>query len=209
LTPSEVDVVHQIGADTAFYGAPVEQIFDDRRLFIDVFMRPYTGAFLDTCWVAMVEDTVAGYLIGCLNTAAYEPLFRHALLKALARTLRGRYRIGWRTIRAMIGFVREQFVTAPALDLVTYPAHLHINLSAPYRGQGIGRQLMETYLDHCRSASVPGVFLTTSSQNTTALHLYEKLGFCVLHRHRSPYHSTISRQPVDHIRMGLPLDAAD
>lgn len=205
MTPADLDTVHTIGADTAYYGDPVERVFDDRRLFIDLFMRPYTKHFAATSWVAEQNGTVTGFLIGCVDTAAFMPLYQQALRQGTIRLLTLRYRLGWRTLRAMLGFLREQFISAPPLNLTTYPAHLHINLSASYRGQGTGRRLMETYLDHCRAAGIPGVFLTTSSKNEIALHLYEKMGFRVLYRHRSPYHSMICGQPVDAIRMGLNL----
>ncbi len=205
MTPADVDAVHTIGADTAYYGDPVERIFDDRRLFIDLFMRPYTEHFAATSWVAEQNGTVTGFLIGCVDTIAYMPLYQRAVRRGMFRLLTLRYRLGWRTLRAMLGFAREQFATVPPLNLATYPAHLHINLSAPYRGQGTGRRLMEAYLDHCRATRIPGVFLTTSSKNEIALHLYEKLGFRVLYRHRSPYHSIVCGEPVDAIRMGIVL----
>lgn len=203
FTPADADVVHRIGADTAFYGDPVEAIFEDRRLFIDIFMRPYTVHYAAACWIAEMDGQVIGYLTGCLDTDSYTPVFRRALLRAAERTLRGRYRLGPRTVRAGIGFVCEQISRRARPDFTAYPAHLHINLIASYRGQGIGRQLMQAYLDQCRAAGIPGVHLSTTDQHTAAVHLYQKLGFTILHRHRSPYQSMVSGRPVDGLVMGL------
>jgi GNAT superfamily N-acetyltransferase len=141
FSPADTDAVHQIGADTALYGAPVEAIFEDRRLFIDIFMRHYT---------------------------TYKPRFRRALVAAAGRALRGYYRLGPRTVRAGIGFVREMFSRRTRPDLAPYPAHLHINLAALYRGQGIGRGLLTVYLDQCRAAGGTGVHLSTTDQNAAA-----------------------------------------
>ena len=203
MTAAEAAPVHTIGAETAFYGAPVEHVFEDRRLFIDIYMRPYTSHYADTIWVAAADGVVGGYLIGCPDTAAYHPLFRRALLRASGRMLLLRYRLGRRTLRAMRGFVSEMLAPDPPLDLATYPAHLHINLLPAHRGQGIGRRLMMIYLDHCRAAGLPGVHLSTSSCNEVAVHLYEHLGFEVLSRRHSRYHSTVCGQPVDALLMGL------
>lgn len=201
--PEDARVVHEIGADTARYGDPVEQIFDDRRLFIDIFMRPYTTHFPDTCWVAMVDGKVVGYLTGCVDTARYQPHFRHALVSAAGRAVMLRYRLGWRTLRAGIGFAREMLTARPEVDLAAYPAHLHVNLLAAYRGRGGGRRLMTTYLAHCQEQGVPGVHLSTTERNVAACQLYRQLGFELLHRYRSPYQSTVSRGPVETLIMGL------
>ncbi len=61
-----------------------------------------------------------------------------------------------------------------------YPAHLHINTRADWRGSGIGTALMNAYLDQLRSEHVPGVHLETSSENKIAVPWYEKLGFQLL-----------------------------
>lgn len=198
--------VCRIAADTAQYGDPVELILDDRRLFTDVFVRPYLDLCAETCWIAVVDDIPAGYLTGCVDTHAVEPYFRRALGRAVLRALVGRYRVGRRTLRAGIGYVREVIARPPTADLGGYPAHLHINIAKGYRGLGLGRQLMIAFLDQCRTLGVPGVHLSTSDQNVAALSLYHALGFEVLARYRSPYKSTVSRKPVETVIMGLRLD---
>jgi ribosomal protein S18 acetylase RimI-like enzyme len=198
--------VCRISADTAQYGDPVELMLNDRRLFVDIFVRPYLIHFPHTCWVAEHNGQVMGYLTGCLDTARLEGLFRQSVLRAGGRALTGKYRLGWRTLRVGIGYLREVLSHPPTADPCLYPAHLHINVSAPYRGQGIGRRLMQVFLDHCRAEHVPGIHLNTSDQNTAALHLYRRLGFDVLHRYDSPYKSAVSRRPVETLVMGLRLD---
>ena len=205
FAPEDAASVHQIGADTACFGDPVELILDDRRLFIDAFMRPYTTHCAATCWVAEADGHVIGYLTGCLDTATFGPALQRALLHAAGRLLAGRYRVGRRTLRAGIGYLREVASRRPQADLAAYPAHLHINLSAAYRGQGIGRRLMLAYLDQCRAAGAPGVHLSTSDHNVAAVQMYRALGFSVLHRRPAPYLSTVNRRAVEALIMGLRL----
>jgi GNAT superfamily N-acetyltransferase len=205
----DTEAVHRIGADTAHYGERVERIFDDRRMFIDIFLCPYTLYYADYCWVAEIDGEVIGYLTGCPDTASFTPRLHDALRAAAGRTLRGRYRIRWRTLRAGIAFVRE-LQRRPAMPtLRDYPAHLHLNLAAPYRGQGTGRRLMQAYLDQCRAAGLPGVHLTTSDQNRVALRLYAALGFQVLYCYSSPWHSAASRHPAEALVLGLRLSNRD
>jgi ribosomal protein S18 acetylase RimI-like enzyme len=202
---ADVAAVHRLGADTANHGAPVEAIFEDRHLFIDIFMRPYTAHFLDWCWVANHDGTIVGYLTGCPDTEAYLPRYRRALARAALRMLCGRYRLGPRTARAGLGFLRDRFSRHYALDYARFPAHFHVNVAADYRHQGIGRRLMSVFLDRCRVEKVPGVHLTTSTRNEAAICLYEGLGFSILDQRHSHYHSTNARQPVEAVAMGLCL----
>lgn len=60
-------------------------------------------------------------------------------------------------------------------DLARFPAHLHLNIQASHRGRGIGKALLEGYLDQLRSEQVKGVHLKTIAENTTACALYENL----------------------------------
>ncbi len=206
FTESDREAVCRIAADTAQLGDPVELILDDRRLFTDIFVRPYLDRCAETCWIAVMDGTPAGYLTGCVDTHACESHFRRALGWAALGALTGRYRLGLRTLRAGIGYAREVIARTPTADLRLYPAHLHINVAEEYRGQGLGRRLMTAFLDQCRTRDVPGVHLSTSDQNVAALSLYHALGFEVLAQFRSPYKSTVSRKAVETVIMGLRLD---
>lgn len=203
---ADTAAVCAIASDTAQFGDPVELVLDDRRLFADVFVRPYLGHCAATCWIAESAGQVVGYLTGCPDTGAFESVFRRALLRAGLRALAGRYRLGLRTMRAGYGYAREMLTRVPAVDLARYPAHLHMNVAAEQRGRGIGRCLLGAYVDHCHAQHVPGVHLSTSDQNIVALPLYAARGFVELWRYHSPYKSIVSRRPVETVIMGLRLD---
>lgn len=204
--PADTASVERISADSALYGDPVELILNDRRLFFNIFVRMYLMHFPHTCWVAEREDHVVGYLTGCLDTPRSDQLFRQNVRQAARRAFFGHYHWGWHTLRAGVSFLREVLAYPPDADLERYPAHLHINLAASFRGQGIGQQLMHTFLDYCCANHMPGVHLNTSDQNVAALHLYRRLDFGVLHRYRSLYKSIVSRRSVEALIMGLQLD---
>jgi ribosomal protein S18 acetylase RimI-like enzyme len=61
-----------------------------------------------------------------------------------------------------------------------YPAHLHIDLLPSGQRRGLGRRLMNTYLDALRERGVPGVHLTMDPANTGARAFYDRLGFTEL-----------------------------
>ncbi len=46
-----------------------------------------------------------------------------------------------------------------------------------HRRHGLGRQLIERFIDSVRSSKISKIYLETEVCNTTSLHLYERLGF--------------------------------
>ena len=51
-----------------------------------------------------------------------------------------------------------------------------IELDEPYRRQGVGRRLLEAFMEAGRSAGASKMFLTTGEANMPARRLYEALG---------------------------------
>ena len=49
------------------------------------------------------------------------------------------------------------------------------------RGQGVGRQLLDTAMEHCRTRGFPLVFLSTFQGLDKARALYERAGFRLVH----------------------------
>jgi ribosomal protein S18 acetylase RimI-like enzyme len=64
------------------------------------------------------------------------------------------------------------------------PIHAHcgvlgMGVLKEYRGQGIGKALMQTTLEKAQSSGLTRVELTVREKNTRALELYKKFGFCI------------------------------
>jgi ribosomal protein S18 acetylase RimI-like enzyme len=119
---------------------------------------------------------------------------------------KGCYRIGRRTARysfgSLLGFLRGE---EPPVDLAIYPAHFHINIVQNFRGGGVGRRLISTYLEQLRGIGVNGVYLHTTSHNETACHLYVKLGFQLLSSRPNRYWSRWFGYTVENRSYGLKL----
>ena len=50
-------------------------------------------------------------------------------------------------------------------------------VSSEYRGQGIGRKLMEKLLEHAKSEKLDAILLFSGNHRTAAISLYKSLGF--------------------------------
>lgn len=91
------------------------------------------------------------------------------------------------------------------MDLNEYPAHLQIDVKQGYRGEGIGRRLIEAYLEQLRQLGVCGVHLGTTNHNEAACYLYEKIGFQLLDSHPNRYWTQMLGHEVANRSYGLKL----
>lgn len=174
--------VHRLAADSAFFGDSVERLLEDRGIFCDILYAYYTDFEPEQAWVATVDERVVGYVMGCLNTWMQRRVLICRIVPAvLWRGARGGYRVGpltRRWIRRLVSSLYRQDMASA--DLHLYPAHLHIGVDARKRGFGLGKQLMERFLDHMRRQKVSGVHLRTTDRNVAACRLYERLGMNLL-----------------------------
>jgi ribosomal protein S18 acetylase RimI-like enzyme len=205
--PADRSAVHRIAADTAFFGQPVEAFLEDRRLFCDLLYRYYTDLEPEHGWVAGEEEEIAGFLMGCVDTAVQQCRWRREILPGVAwRMLRGGYRLGrltWRyLIASTVAHLRQE---APSVDLAAYPAHLHVNVDARWRGHGLGQRLLAAGLEQLRQLDVPGVHLHTTSMNEAACRLYVKRGFRLLEERRTRLWAHLVDRPVENRCYGLIL----
>jgi ribosomal protein S18 acetylase RimI-like enzyme len=174
--------VMRIGADTAFFGAPIEAYMEDRNIFLDSFYAYYTDVEPEHGWVACADEKVIGFLMGCTDSSSHAGKYIHFILpRLLGNLIHGKYHFGKKTFKYMLGllggFFRNEF---PSADHKTYPAHLHINVDETWRGNGLGKRLINAYLKQLRAMGVSGVYLETTSLNEAACMLYEKAGFHLL-----------------------------
>ena len=93
-------------------------------------------------------------------------------------------------VLGMIAKGNPQFVALTGSDVVgwcdisrhTFPSHAHaghlgMGIIPPYRGQGLGRRLIEATLQAAREAGLERVELSVHADNSRAIALYEKVGF--------------------------------
>ena len=136
-----VDVVTESGViediEAVFFEAAGDRAFESpqaRETFRERWLTRYLTHFPQDAFVARERSgKTIGYLAGCLEDPARHPLF------------------------ADISYFAD-FATLT----VEFPAHLHINLAAGYRGAGIGRRLIEAFADHAAAGGVPGLHAVTA-----------------------------------------------
>lgn len=137
--------------DGIFFASSNTQSFSDaaaRAAFRERWLGRYLANDPRSCFVALTPaGDLIGYICGSLRDPANDPLFAD----------------------------QRHFARFASLTAV-YPAQLHINLAETARGQGIGRQLISTFIAHVAAAGIAGVH-AISSRGARNLSFYAANGF--------------------------------
>lgn len=170
------DAIQDICYLTGYMGDSADRFWPHKQSFVEVWTSYYLNQEPESVYVATKDDSVVGYLTGCLDTSLapkpdeiYSPIFKHWLL----------FRPGtagffWRGI---IDSMRYKNTAKAEFIDKRWPSHLHINLLPVARGSGLGRALMEKWLDHLKTKGSPGCHLSTLLENTRAMRFFERMGF--------------------------------
>jgi GNAT superfamily N-acetyltransferase len=181
--PGDRPAVRQLCCDTADAGGPADRLLRDREAMADVLTRYYTDYEPQSLWIAEHDGRVVGYLTGCLDTRRCDRITSRQIVPraAVGAITRGAlwHADAWRLLAAFAAtVVLGGFPNTVDLDL--YPAHLHINIREDFRGQGLGRQLVERFRQQADRAAVAGIHLLARGDNSAGRRFFQKRGFTLL-----------------------------
>lgn len=147
---------------------------DDPELLGHIFAGPYLRFEPELVRVIADDHGVAGYVLGCLDTRAFDARLEREWWPAL----RERYPAGSGTERDA-GWVRTLHdpMSDPAELLERFPSRLHIDLLDRAQGTGWGRRLLEWLFGALAERGSPGVHLGVWRGNERAVGFYRHLGF--------------------------------
>ena len=151
----------------------------DAKLVGQVFAAPYAMFSPTTVFVVEDEAGIGGYIVGTPDTRAFEARLEAdwwPALRAEHADPTGRPHEGWTRDDVMVWLIHHMR-RAPAEAVADYPAHLHINLLPRLQGRGIGRRLMERWLEAVRAEGAAGAHLSVGPDNVRAIAFYGRCGF--------------------------------
>jgi ribosomal protein S18 acetylase RimI-like enzyme len=179
---ADLDDLYRICLQTADNGRDATALYSDPMLPGHVFAGPY-GIFESSfAWVAEDASGVAGYVLGALDSRAFEERLEHDWWPALrARYPDPRQLADSRSEQEcfVLQAIHQPFTTDPALA-DRYPSHLHIDLLPRLQGRGFGRLLIETLFSALRAHHSRGVHLHVGRANERAAEFYRHVGLTEL-----------------------------
>jgi ribosomal protein S18 acetylase RimI-like enzyme len=181
--PSDLGALYRICLLTGDDGQDATSLYSDPSLLGHFFAAPY-GLFEPTL-AFVAEDTtgVGGYIVGALDTQAFE--------ERLERTwwthLRARYPDPPGGIpgdqltcdQQVARMIHHPWRTTDGLA-ARYPSHLHIDLLPRLQASGLGSQMTKTLIAALRDQGSAGVHLHVPRGNQHATGFYRHFGFTEL-----------------------------
>jgi len=180
---SDLDDLYRICLLTGDAGQDATSMFDDPRILGDVWAAPYGLFEPSLAFVAEDKAGVGGYIVGALDSRAFEGRLEADWWPAL----RDRYPAPpselppdqWTPDQRTAGFIHAPFPVPDELAK-DYPSHLHVNLVPRLQSQGLGRQLMNTLIRALQEQGSAGVHFFVWPANQRAVGFYQHLGFTMI-----------------------------
>ena len=180
---SDLDDLYRICLLTGDAGQDATSMFDDPRILGDVWAAPYGLFEPSLAFVAEDKAGVGGYIVGALDSRAFEGRLEADWWPAL----RDRYPAPpselppdqWTPDQRAARFIHAPFPVPDELAK-DYPSHLHVNLVPRLQSQGLGRQLMNTLIRALQEQGSAGVHFFVWPANQRAVGFYQHLGFTMI-----------------------------
>jgi ribosomal protein S18 acetylase RimI-like enzyme len=180
--PSDLDDLYRICLLTGRKGQDATSLYSDPQLPGHVYAAPYGLFEPSLAFVAQDAAGVGGYVLGALDSQAFERRLERAWWPGLRlrypeptavpeqqrtpdQRIAHRIHHPWHTHDELAG---------------NYPSHLHIDLVPRLQARGNGSRLIRTLLAALRAQGSPGVHLHVSADNRKAVGFYRHLGFAEL-----------------------------
>lgn len=171
--------VYRVCLQTGASGADATAKHTDPDLLGHVYAGAYLVDQLELAWVVVDDGGVAGYILGALDTRAFEAWCEANWWPGL----RERYPVGsGEGADAELIHLIHAPEHVPDAIAGEYPSHLHIDLLPRAQGHGLGRSLMDALATDLTQRGSRGIHLGVALDNTAAIAFYTYLGFSELER---------------------------
>ncbi|MDD5691737.1 MAG: GNAT family N-acetyltransferase [Candidatus Omnitrophica bacterium] len=186
--PRDREDLRRISCQTAFPGIKPGEVFSDNEVLADALTIYFTDHEPQSCFVAVTDNRVVGYIIGTKDASAMEHIngkniFPRLIRKALRRGVFLNISNLKFIFYCLRSACRGEFFMPDFSK--KFPAMLHINIESGYRQAGLGARLIKTYEAYLREQGVSGVHFGTLSEEAKGFFL--KMGFTILAQGRRSY----------------------
>lgn len=180
--PGDEPALADICLKTADAGGDATGVFEDDRIWAEVFVLPYVARHPDLAFVVeTAAGDVVGYVVATPDTRAFEDWFHDEWWPERATRWPLPAAESSRQDGTLVYAYGRRGGAEPYGD--EYPAHLHIDLLPEAQGQGWGRRLIETVVGALRRSGASGLHLAASADNHRAVAFYPRVGFIPLDSH--------------------------
>ncbi len=178
---SDLPALYEICLKTGDSGKDATNLYKDSLLIGHFYAAPYAVFHPELTFILAENDKPIGYIIGTNDSQSFYQITE----KEWFPPLRGKYPLPKESDSSLdariIRLIHKGHVPKP--ELLSYPAHLHIDILPEGQGKGMGRKLIETFRNKLVELKVPALHLEVGKRNTNAIQFYEKTGFKVINEY--------------------------
>ena len=173
--PGDLSSLYRICLLTGNNGEDASGLFDDPDLNGHYYAAPYAVLEPDLCFILTQFEKPVGYILGTRDSDKFYEMCEEKWFPPL----RKKYKLEKLTGNAVQDGLIRMIHAGHKIknELLDYPAHLHIDILPSGQGRGLGRQLMDVFLNKLKSLNVPAVHLEVEKANKRAVNFYQHSGF--------------------------------
>ncbi|KAA3614960.1 MAG: N-acetyltransferase [Calditrichaeota bacterium] len=176
--PSDLTALYDICLKTGDSGKDATEHYDDPKILGHFYAAPYAVLEPNLCFVVTCSGKPCGYILGTQNSEQFYETCENEWFPKLRENYPLPNANNTSKDAHIIRLIHKGHIVNQ--DLTDYPAHLHIDLLPITQGKGIGRKLMEIFLNKLRELEIPSVHLQVGKSNPGAIQYYEKMGFHII-----------------------------
>jgi ribosomal protein S18 acetylase RimI-like enzyme len=175
---SDLPALYEICLKTGDSGKDATNIYNDMELLGNFYAAPYALIHPELTFILEKEKQPIGYILGTNNSQNFfERSEKEWFLK-----LRKKYSFPDENDLSpdarIIRLIHKGHIPKP--ELLSYPAHLHIDILPEGQGMGMGRKLIEIFVNKLIEMNTTALHLEVGKRNTNAIQFYGKVGFHVI-----------------------------
>ncbi len=181
-SPADLDACYEISLATGFEGGDASHLYADRRLMGHIYVAPYL--LLAPTLAFVVEDRcgVAGFAVGTADTVAWETRLEHEWWPPLRKQYDDPAGIPpeLRTADQRRAFMMHHPARTPPRVVDAFPAHLNLNLLPRLQRRGVGKRLLERWLEAASAHDARAAHVGVNRANTGARRFWATQAFVEL-----------------------------
>lgn len=175
---SDLTSIYKICLLTGNSGKDATGMYDDPDLLAHYYAAPYAVLEPELTFILTLDNQPCGYILGTKDSKK----FRENCEEKWFPVLRERFplpKTDDNSNDAIIINLLHKGYTLKS-ELSDYPAHLHIDLLPITQGKGLGRKMINVFINKLKSLGSPGLHLEVGKKNPGAIAFYKRMNFLLI-----------------------------
>jgi GNAT superfamily N-acetyltransferase len=180
--PSDLEALYAISLATGHEGNDASRLYEDGRLIGLIYSAPYASIEPQLAFVIEDDAGVAGFAVGTLDTTRWHERLEAEWWSKLRRDYPDPGVIPsteWSADQRRAHSIHHP-ERPPQRVVESYPAHVHLNLSARMQGRGAGALLLSEWMACASQQGGKATHVGVNRANARAVRFWSKQGFAQL-----------------------------